>query len=169
MFIPSPSFVPLVRTENIDSFFSAFTGIENVAGGVAVYGSAAAYALVWELGSKQLKSPGPKTLWSLNRNNEPAILTRQAPRGYVGFYEDSYWKIIEEELSTVTFKGSDARTTHLQIQVAVDNASQRIAALISAQAPKDSGDLASQISMVDSDESEILGSANSESDATFIL
>jgi hypothetical protein len=169
MIFPGPSFVPVVTYENLDDFMSEFEGVPNVAGGVAVYGSAAAYALVWELGSRRLKQPGPKTLWAVNRDGEPAILTRQAPLGYIGIYENDFWQIIKSELATVEFKGTSSRDIYLELQVAIDNASQKIASLISSHAPIDSGELKSQISLIDSDSSEMVEAANSESGATLVL
>lgn len=152
MFIPGPSLLPLVALQKLDTFLSEFEGMDSISGGVAVYGSAAAYALVWELGSKRLKSPGPKTLWSVNREGEIAILTKQAPLGYVGFVSDQFWPIIEQELSSVKFKSSTAAGLRIEIEVAIDNASMRIARILSDAAPVDSGDLRSQIQYVDSAE-----------------
>ena len=169
MFIPSPSLTPIVRFENVNDFLSEFEGVQNVVGGVAVYGAAAAYALVWELGSRRLKSPGPKTLWSLNRDGDIAILTRQAPRGYIGFHGDEFEAIIASEFSKVKFSSSTAKGLYLEMSVAMDNASQRIAALISSYAPVDTGELASSIEMVDSDDMGSMGSSNAESDGTFVL
>lgn len=147
MYIPSPSLMPLVSIQNIDKFMSNIDGLQSISGGIAVYGSAAAYALVWELGSRKLKKPGPKTLWSTNRLGRRAILTRQAPFGYVGYVSDQFWPIIRTELAKVDFTGSSIR---LAIEVAMDNASQKIARLVSDTAPVDSGDLRSQIQYVDS-------------------
>lgn len=169
MVIPGPSFVPLVRTENIDDVFSGFSGVHNVVGGVAVYGSAAAYALVWELGNRRQKTPGPKTRWGINRNDERVILTSQAPYGYVGIGSFAFWKIIEEEIGAVSFSSGSAAEINVRLSVAIDNASQRIAQIIKSFAPVDKGDLVSQIQMVDSDESELLSSSNASSDATLIL
>jgi hypothetical protein len=156
-----------MQFKNVSTYLSELDGIDTISGGVGVYGSAAAYALVWELGSLRLKHPGPKTLWSINRNDKIAILTKQAPRGYVGILSDQFWPIIEEELSKVSFSGSNIR---LKLEVAMDNASQRIAKLVADKAPVDSGDLRSQIMAVDSDEASFLSQANSiESTGTLIL
>lgn len=165
MIIPGPSFVPLVVTENIDAFLPDFSGLTNLVGGVGVYGPAAAYALVWELGSRRLQKPGPKTMWSTNRNGERVILTKQAPFGYVGIHEDECWTIIREEIAKVDFSGS-AKRIRLELSVAIDNASLRCAQLIRSSAPVDSGDLRAGIQMVDSDS---LEASNAASDATLIL
>lgn len=167
MYIPSPSLMPLISIP-ITNYLSQLDDVgDDITGGVGVYGSAAAYALVWELGSRKLKSPGPKTLWSVNRDGDIAILTRQAPRGYVGFLSGEFWPIIEAELMSVDFGQPNIR---LRLEVAMDNASQKIAKLVSEAAPVDSGDLRSQILGVDSDEASMLSqSSGLESGATLIL
>lgn len=167
MFIPAPLISPLLSIQSIPDYLSDLEDIQDISGGIGVYGSAAAYALVWELGSRRLKRPGPKTLWSVNRDGNIAILTRQAPRGYVGFISDQFWPIIEEELSKVNFA---SRSLKMQLEIAMDNASQKIARLVSDTAPVDSGDLRSQIQGVDSDEASFLGAASGlESAGTLII
>lgn len=169
MFVPSPPLTPLVSyADSVDDYLSDLANIPpTVSGGIGVYGSAAAYALVWELGATKRKSPGPKTLWSVNWKGDIVILTRQAPRGYVGFISDQFWPIIEEELDKVDFGAS---SLNLRLEVAMDNASQRIARLVSDTAPVDSGDLRSQIMAVDSDEASFLSTASGlESGSTLII
>jgi hypothetical protein len=164
MYFPRPSLRPLVVFPDIYKFLSEFEGIGSVTGGVGVFGSAAAYALVWELGSLRLKKPGPRTIWGTNRNGEKMIMSSQAPEGYVGVISDQFWPIIEQEVGKLTFRGTDARSIRLELEVVVDNAMQRIARIISDAAPVDSGDLRSQIQYVDSGEISDL-----ESDATLVL
>jgi len=169
MFIPGPSLFPLIAIQRLDEFLSEFEGMDSISGGVAVYGSAAAYALVWELGSKRLKSPGPKTLWSVNREGEVAILTRQAPLGYVGFVSDQFWPIIEKELATIKFSSKTTAGIRIEIEVALDNASQAIARIISDAAPVDTGDLRSQIQYVDSAEMSSSNLSALESQGTLLI
>lgn len=167
MFIPSPSLMPLTVFDDLDGFLKEIENLKSVSGGVGVYGAAAAYALVWELGSLRLKSPGPKTLWSMNRNDEIAILTRQAPRGYVGIISDQFWPIIEKHMSEVHFGSSNLQ---LEMEVAMDNASQEIAGLIREIAPVDSGDLRSGIQGISTDEVSVLKKASKlEASGTLIL
>jgi len=170
MYIPRPSLRPLIAFQNLDTYLEEFKNIGNLSGGVAVYGSAAAYALVWELGSLRMKQPGPKTLWSVNRNDERAILTKQAPFGYVGYISEEFWPIIQEELQKVNYSSKDSRRMRLELEVALDNASHKIAELVRSFAPVDSGDLRSQIQGVDSDETSLLSTAiSSESAGTLIV
>lgn len=156
MFFHGPSLQPLLKFGNLQEFIKDFQGMDNLAGGVAVYGSAAAYALVWELGSLRAKKPGPRTLWSINRNGRRIIMSTQAPGGYVAINEDKFWPIIEAELDKVDY-GQNAKRIQLEMSVAIDNASQKIARIVAETAPVASGDLRSQISGVDTDETSILG------------
>jgi hypothetical protein len=89
--------------------------------------------------------------------------------GYVGIAAEQYYQILEEELKKMDLSGTDSKTIKVAFSVAIDNASQRIAKVIRSLAPVDSGELRSQIQMVDTDESDLLSAANAESDGTFIL
>jgi hypothetical protein len=163
--------MPLLTFKDLSSALSEFVGLGKLSAGVAVYGEASAYALVWELGSRRLKTPGPKTLWGVNRNEEKAILTRQAPSGYVT-PTNEFWPIIEDEIKQVNFaEASNAKEMMMLIEVALDNASQRIARVIAQRAPVDSGTLRSEIMGVDSDETDVLdiGSDDLEAGGTFVL
>ena len=151
---------PILVIKALDNALSEYANLTNVSAGVGVYGSASAYALVWELGSRRLQSPGPKTVWSVNRNKQRAILTKQAPFGYVGIAVNQMWPIIKDELSKVDFSGTDSRASVLRLQVAMDNAAQRIAKIVADLAPVDSGDLRSQILGIDSDEIDFLDSGD---------
>lgn len=148
---------------------SQFVGLGKLSAGVGVYGPASAYALVWELGSKRLKRPGPKTTWSVNRNQERAILTKQAPMGYVT-PTDGFLEIIENAVLEIDFsKATTSKEAVMLIETALDNASQQIAKVIADRAPVDSGTLRSDIMGVDSDESDFLDSEDDEADGTLIL
>ena len=132
-----------------------FEGIaEPVVGGIAIFGSAAAYGLVWEYGAPppwHIKKPGPKTVYGSNPTGKGGdIFSSQAPAGYIAIHEEEFWPIIEEEMATVQFKSSTADGIRLELEIAMDNASQRIARIVSDSAPADSGDLRSQIQYVDS-------------------
>jgi hypothetical protein len=167
MYFPGPSLVPLVVYEDISKVVDSLTKLPSLSGGIGVYGSAAAYALVWELGSKRLKKPGPKTMWGINRYGKRRIFSTQAPGGYVGILEDEFWPIIEEEIMQVDFLAKDAG---LRLEIALDNASQKIAQLVRQYAPVDSGDLRSQIYGIDTDEADILlASSDLESAGTLII
>lgn len=161
--------LPLLLFKDIPSALEEFIGLDKLAAGVGVFGNAADYALVWELGSRRLKSPGPKTLWSTNREGEQAILTKQAPYGYVTPV-DEFWPIIYSEVNAVDFtRARTPREMTLLLDVALDNASHRIARIIAQRAPVDSGDLRSQIQGIDADELNSLSIEDSEDDGTLIL
>jgi len=167
MFLPSPSLMPLAVFTDIDtSCLDDLEHLKNLSSGVVVLGPAAAYALVWELGSDRLKKPGPKTVWGRNRDGERKIMSSQAPEGYVGVVADKFWPIIEEELSKIDYGGKNLQ---LQMEVAIDNASQRIAVLVRAEAPVDSGDLRTGIQGVDSGDPTLGGATDAISAATLIL
>lgn len=121
-----------------------------IRGGVGVFGSAAAYALVWEFGSLTMEKPGPKTLWGTNPKGERAILTKQAPEGYVAIHDDDLFKIMVAELKGAKLIGNNADETRILLEVVTDNISQAWAKVIADSAPVDSGDLRSQIQYIDS-------------------
>lgn len=159
---------PLVIFPNLQQFLKEFEGIGSVTGGVGVFGSAAAYALIWELGSLR-EHTGPKTVWGTNRDGDRRIFSSQAPEGYVGVVSDEFWPIIVEELGHLTFRGTDSHSIRLELEVVIDNAMQRIARIIADAAPVDSGDLRSQIQYIDSGEMDIQTATDLESDSTLIL
>lgn len=168
MYFPRPSLMPLVMFERLDEFLQEFVDVGTVTGGVGVFGSAAAYALVWEMGSTR-GYVGPKTVWGTNRDGERRVFSSQAPQGYIGVLSDQFWPIIEEELGHLLFKGSTSKEIRLELEVCVDNAMQRIARIISDAAPVDTGDLRSQINYVDSGELDMQEATNLESDGTLIF
>jgi len=153
----SPSFVPIVLIKDVSTILQEFTGLGKLSAGVGVYGEASAYALVWELGSRRLKHPGPKTIWSVNREGQKALLTKQAPFGYVTPV-DEFWPIIDDALNQVNFaKASTSKELVLMLEIALSNASQKISHIIAQRAPIDSGDLRASIGGVDADELEDMG------------
>lgn len=166
MYIPSPSPMPLAIFDDIDTAsLDDLENIKTITGGIGVFGPAAAYALVWEMGSKRTQT-GPKTVWGVNRDGEVRIFSMQAPAGYVGVISDQFWPIIEHELSKVDYGG---RNIQIQLEVAVDNASQRIARLVSDNAPVDSGDLRAGIQYLDSGDPTLGGATELISGSTLLL
>jgi hypothetical protein len=167
-----PALLPLIVVKDLSTALEQFVGLGNVSAGVGIYGEAAAYALVWELGSRRLKRPGPKTLWSVNREGERAILTKQAPFGYVT-PTDEFWPIIEEEIAHIDWGEADNNKEMVMlIEIALDNASQRIAKIIAGRAPVDSGALRAGIMGVDTDETDFLNmdeDSDLEAGGTLIL
>ena len=163
---------PLLMIKDISSALAQYMNLPEITGGVGVYGPAAAYALVWELGSRRLKSPGPKTLWSKNRLGKKAILTKQAPHGYVT-PTDEFWHIIENEIVKVKFEQARSKKDLVyMLENAMDNASHRIARVIAQRAPVDSGQLRTDIQGVDTDEADFLDSiedADLEASGTLII
>lgn len=156
-YIPSkPVVVPKIEFQGLTNFLAEFEGLdEPIQGGIGVFGSAAAYALVWEYGAPppwRMKKPGPKTLWGMNPKGEIKIMTRTAPEGYISIHEDEMWPILAEEIAKVKFNSKTADGIRLELEVAIDNASQRFARIVSDSAPFDSGDLRSQIQYVDSED-----------------
>jgi hypothetical protein len=166
MIIPGPNVTPSLMFTALDKFMAEFEGqIEPVYGGIAIYGPAASYGLVWEFGSSRMKKPGPKTLWGVNPLGEPAILSKQAPAGYIAIHEDEFWPIILEEMSRVEFRSDTPDGIKLELEIAMDNASQRIARIVSDSAPVDSGDLRAGIQLVD-DQSWLREQGGDEADST---
>lgn len=155
MHIPRPGFMPLLVMD-LDKSFGPVGDLSKISSGVGVFGSAAAYALVWELGTLRWPQPGPKTIWSTNRYGERVIMTKQAPHGYVGINATVAQSILHEELVKVKFNLADIARYKLDLEVAMDNAAIRIARVISDDAPVDSGDLRSQIQLISSDEVDLL-------------
>lgn len=149
-----PSLTPSITFQNLASFLAEFEGLdEPVVGGVGIFGSAAAYGLVWEYGAPppwRIKKPGPKTLWGTNPYGETKIMTRTAPEGYIAINEDALWPILEKYLGALKLDAKTADGIRLEMEIAVDNASQEWARIVSDSAPYDSGDLRSQIQYIDS-------------------
>jgi hypothetical protein len=167
MYIPTPSLMPLAIFDNIDtSSLDDLEHIKNISGGIAIFGPAAAYGFVWELGSLRLQQPGPRTVWGSNRDGDRRIMSSQAPRGYVGIISDQFWPIIEAAIQKVDFGG---KSIQLQLEVAIDNASQKIANMVRNLAPVgETGDLRTGIQGLDSSDT-LLDTINTESDFTLIL
>lgn len=152
MYVPGPAAAPKVKVQNLEKFLVEFEDLkEPIAGGVAVYGPAAAYALVWEYGRSDV-NPGPKTLWSTNPLGQKRVMTKTAPHGYVAIHEDEMWPILVQELSKVSWDVKSGQELRIRLEVAIDNASQQIATIISASAPFDTGDLKAGIQYIDSSE-----------------
>ena len=157
MFLHSrPSYLPLIKVANQASFGELANIDSSFSVGVGVFGSAAAYAMVWELGSRTLLTPGPKTTWGVNRKGEKAILTKQAPAGYVGIHSDDAYALLSQEMATVKWDMSDLAMSKLRLEVALDNTVLALARMISDSAPVDTGDLRSQIMSISTDEEQYL-------------
>jgi hypothetical protein len=158
MLANAPSLMPKIAFVKLDEFMSELEGIDKpIRGGVAVYGSAAAYALVWEFGA--LKNVGPKTVMGANGR----IFSKQAPEGYVGIHQDDLFDIVVAELKNATIVGRTPSETKLRLEIISDNISQKWARLISDSAPADTGDLRAQIQYVESGDS-ILDLSSSSGD-----
>jgi hypothetical protein len=154
MHVPRPKLAPRMSIQNLEQFLIQIEGIDRpLSGGVAVYGVAAAYALVPDYGWD--RGPGPRTLWSTNVKGRKAIMSRQAPTGYAAIHEKEFWPIIQDELSKVKFDARSETEMRLRLEVAVDNASQRMAHIIAESAPVDSGDLKSGVQIIDSADSSL--------------
>ena len=157
MILPGPSLVPTM-VQRLENFMVQFDGLDKpIVGGIAIFGSAAAYGLVWEYGAPppyHITKPGPKTEWGTNPLGETKIMTRTAPEGYVAIHEPEMYNILADEMSKVRFSSNTPDGIRLELEIAMDNASQRIARIVSDSAPVDSGDLRSQIQYVDSDGSD---------------
>lgn len=152
MIAPSrPNYLPLLVTD-LEKFLKAFPGASTLSSGVGVFGTAEAYALVWEFGTLRWSAPGPRTTWGTNRLGQQRVMSKQAPRGYVGINAKKAKKIFKEEISKVKINMNNMELSKLKLEVALDNAALRTARLVSDSAPVDSGDLRSQIQMIDTDD-----------------
>lgn len=172
MFVPGPQLSPKLQIVKLEQFLIELEEIdEPIVGGVAVFGPAAAYALFSEYGFAS--GPGPRTKWGVNPLGARAIMSRQAPRGYIAIHEDEMWPIFVEELAKVNWAANSSTQLRLRIEVAIDNADQRIAQIISESAPVDSGDLRTGIDIVDSSNAsgllDVEDLASSEAGHTFFL
>ena len=137
--------------------FANVDGIpDTVSVGVGVFGPATAYALVWELGSNRLKKPGPKTTWGTNRYGQKKILTKQAPKGYVGVNAKKAQKILYQAVQGVKFDLSDIDASKIKLEVAMDNAAQQIVGLFRQTAPVDEGTLRAGMQPIFTDEESLL-------------
>lgn len=137
--------------------FTGTDGIPNTLSvGIGVFGPATAYALVWELGSNRIKTPGPKTVWGTNRFGAKKIFSKQAPKGYVFINSKKAQKIFYTALKGVQFDLSDMDTSKIKLEVAMDNAAQQIAGLMRQSAPVDEGTLRSGIQAIFTDEDSLL-------------
>ena len=148
VYVPRPAVSASLDITNLESFLVQLEKMKPIIGGIAVYGPAAAYALVPEYG--WARGPGKKTLWGTNAKGQRAIMSTQAPEGYVSIHEKDMWPIIIEEISQINFSAKSEKELTIRLEVALDNAAQRIAQLIANSAPVDSGDLKSGVNLVDS-------------------
>lgn len=128
----------LAGLEGLDALLSLPAVIE---AGVAVEGEAASYALTWEWGSARMEKPGPKTALSTNPDGELAILSRQAPHGFIRVNQERYLQIAREEMRRIQFSESSIRG-------AMDETAERCADLIAETAPVDTGELSGSIRAV---------------------
>lgn len=134
--------VEFVGFEILDRMFSQFP--EEIKAGVKVSGPASNYALVWEWGRVDI-TPGPKTQWSVNPDGQEAVLTIQAPFGWIRVNREQYLEFLRDEWSSIDLT-SKSQTTWIQaLHDMLWNASSRCASLMEDTATVDTGQLRSGI------------------------
>ena len=117
--------------------------------GVKVEGPAAAYALVWELGNAKQTKPGPKTVRGINPDGSHVFLSIQAPRGYIRVSSSLYAAALKQELTKVKFVSESTGAISTQLERAAVRTVKRIRDIIKDHAPVDSGELVSNIKIVE--------------------
>jgi hypothetical protein len=136
-----------LKIEGLDAVSRAFsslgTGTEagaSTSAGIKVEGPAAAYALVWEIGRMDV-NPGPKTMWSENADGEAAVMTIQAPNGYIRINRQEYVKILNEEFASVKWSELSPSQWLSAANDVVDMAAQRCLNMLQNYVPVDTGQL----------------------------
>lgn len=141
---------PDVTIDELDQFLLEFQQHDQeIFAGVMVVGDPAAYALVWEWGNVRQVKPGPKTVMGTNPDGDMVWLSSQAPFGWIRRNEDEYWDALEHELSKAKFVQPNARAMTLELEKAAKRASKLIRDIMKEAVPKDSGDLADALEVVD--------------------
>jgi hypothetical protein len=144
----------------LDELLKAFDKLpDDLAAGVKVVGPATAYCLVWEYGSARMVNPGPKTLLSTNPLGQPAILSRQAPNGFIRINKQKYLDIIKSQFQQTDLGSNPTQWSPKLIQFL--NASAELCAdVISETAPVDTGNLSGSIQAAPVGDAALQGTPN---------
>ena len=113
--------------------------------GVKIVPPGSGYAYVWEYGSARIKKPGPKTMWSTNPLGQRAILTIQAPQGWVRVNRQRYEAILKDKVSKINWSQVGPNGWRDALQNAANEAAEESAVVMQETAPVDSGQLRSDI------------------------
>lgn len=113
--------------------------LSTVTVGVASIGDPSQYALVLEFGFSNAQQPGPRTVIGINGVGEAAIMSSQAPTGYIRVNQEKYLAIVKEQIADVDW--SDIENLHGSIEDAMNRAGEEITELIYNTAPVDTGAL----------------------------
>lgn len=156
---------PTILFDKLDEFMLEFEEQDQeVEAGVVVSGEAAAYALVWEWGNSRQVQKGKKTTLGINPDGQRAWLSIQAPYGYIRIHQGEYWNFIQEELEKARFDSPDTGVISDELRRVAIRAAKRIAELIRTTAPVDTGELRSDIQVVEPDDYATLDMAGDLSD-----
>ena len=103
-------------------------------------------AMVWAYGyvTRTIK-PGPKTLWSVNVFGEDKVLTVYAPTGFIRIRRNTYLAILRDEFEKARFAEHPISAWGDLATVMMTQAAQRCAAVVSGDAPIDTGELKASI------------------------
>lgn len=107
--------------------------------GVASEGDASEYAKVWEFGSSVIQQPGPHTVYGVNGLGEGAIMSSQAPAGYIRVNQEKFMSAVQEHMANVDW--TDLSNLRDNIEVAMNDAAEQCRDIIAAAAPVDTGAL----------------------------
>jgi hypothetical protein len=150
-----------LEIQNLDKIADMFAALpEKLEAGVKVVGDATAYSLVWEHGSARMHKPGPKTVLSTNPAGQPAILSLQAPHGYIRINRQQYIEILHEQFSQLKLDGAP-RTWTSKLTKFLNTSADLCADVISETAPVDSGLLSESIKLAKVGDASLAGTPNS--------
>jgi hypothetical protein len=107
-----------------------------------------------------MHKPGPKTLLSTNPAGQPAILSLQAPNGYIRINRQRYLEILREQFSQLKLDGSP-KTWTSKLTKFLNTSADLCADVISEAAPVDSGLLSESIKLARVGDPTLAGTPNS--------
>jgi len=136
--------------------------------GVVVEGPGAAYWANWEWGNTRQTKPGPKTVLGTNPDGTTVWLSAQAPFGFIRINTASFWDAVDYVMKDVDFNQPDAKSITRVLENAAKKISKLMTQIIQDSAPRDTGELASDIHPVDPGDS-ILDSDDTDPFETLLL
>lgn len=116
--------------------------------GVASEGDPSDYALTWEFGQNLMiqSSPGPRTVWGTSGVGSFAIMSSQAPTGYIRINQEKFMAAVQKHMADVDW--SDLAAIQDNIEVAMNDAAEECRDIIAAAAPVDTGALSMSFEIV---------------------
>ena len=137
-----------MRIEGIEALVASLSSLPSgVSSGVKVLGAVNfVKAMVWENGYvTRVIKPGPKTMWSVNWQGDPKVLTITAPTGFIHVNRSTYARILNAEFNNARFQDHAISEWPELVDTMMRNAAHQCAALVSESAPIDTGELRESI------------------------